>query len=328
MHKNVMDAILAKIKEYDTVMLFRHFRPDGDAKGSTKGLQRILQLSFPEKKILLINDDHSDYLAFLGDDEAEVADSVYENALGIVLDTATSKRIANQKFKLCKELIKIDHHIDVEAYGDLNWVEVDASSVCEMVAKFYVTYRDELKIDSQAATAVYAGMVTDSGRFQYSSVSGNTMRYAGAMLDVGIDTDVLFAQLYLKEFEELKFKSHVYKKMKITEHGVAYVHIDQAMQEKFGLTSETASTAVGFMDSIKGCLCWMAFIDNCDEENTIRVRLRSRFAPINTIAERYRGGGHACACGATVLNKKEMKALVKEADALVKEYKETHEGWL
>ena len=154
------------------------------------------------------------------------------------------------------------------------------------------------------------------------------MRYAGAMLDVGIETDVLFAQLYLKEFEELKFKSHVYKKMKITEHGVAYVHIDQAMQEKFGLTSETASTAVGFMDSIKGCLCWMAFIDNCDEESTIRVRLRSRFAPINTIAERYRGGGHACACGATVLNKKEMKALVKEADALVKEYKETHEGWL
>ena len=54
MHKNVMDAILAKIKEYDTVMLFRHFRPDGDAKGSTKGLQRILQLSFPEKQILLI----------------------------------------------------------------------------------------------------------------------------------------------------------------------------------------------------------------------------------------------------------------------------------
>ena len=72
MHKETMDAIFHKIKEYDTVMLFRHFRPDGDCKGATKGLQRILQLSFPEKKILLINDDHSDYLAFLGDDEADV----------------------------------------------------------------------------------------------------------------------------------------------------------------------------------------------------------------------------------------------------------------
>ena len=328
MYKQIMDTILEKIKEYDTIMIFRHFRPDGDAKGSTKGLQRILQLSFPEKQVYLINDDHSDYLAFLGDDEADVADEVYTRSLGIVLDTATAKRIANQKYKLCKELVKIDHHLDVEAYGDYNWVEEEASSVCELVAKFYATYADQLKIDSQAATAIYAGMVTDSGRFQYSSVSGNTMRYAAVMLDQGIDTDVLFAHLYLKDFDELKFKSHVYKKMKITENGVAYVHIDKAMQEKFNLTAETASTSVGFMDSIKGCLSWIAFIDNCDEEDTIRVRLRSRFVAINTVAEHYRGGGHACACGATLLHKKEIKALLKDIDALVKEYKETHEGWL
>jgi phosphoesterase RecJ-like protein len=328
MHKEIMDTILAKIKEYDTIIIFRHFRPDGDAKGSTKGLQEILRLSFPEKNIHLIHDDHSEYLAFLGDDDADVADEVYASALGIVLDTATSKRIGNQKFNLCKEIIKIDHHLDVEAYGHYNWVDTGASSVCEMVAKFYATYADQLKINSKAATAIYTGMVTDSGRFQYSSVSGDTMRYAGVMLDQGIDTDVLFAQLYLKDFEELKFKSHVYKKMKITENGVAYVYIDKATQEKFQLSAETASTSVGFMDSIKGCLCWIAFIDNCDEENTIRVRLRSRFAAINTIAEQYRGGGHACACGATVLSKKEMKALVREADALIKDYKDNHEGWL
>ena len=276
----------------------------------------------------LINDDHSDYLAFLGDDEEDVADEVYAQALGIVLDTATSSRIANKKFTLCKELVKIDHHLDVEAYGDYNWVESEASSVCELVAKFYTTYADQLKINSKAATAIYAGMITDSGRFQYSSVSGNTMRYAAVMLDQGINTDLLFAHLNLKDFDELKFKAHVYKKMKITENGVAYIHIDKAMQEKFNLTAEVASTSVGFMDSIRGCLCWIAFIDNCDEENTIRVRLRSRFAAINTIAERYRGGGHACACGATLLAKKEMKAMLKEADALIKEYKETHEGWL
>ncbi len=170
-------------------------------------------------------------------------------------------------------------------------------------------------------------MATDSGRFQFNSVSGDTMRRAGILLDQKLDTDLIFAHLYLKEFEELKFKSHVYKKMKITENGVAYVHIDRAMQEKFGLTNETASTAVGFMDSIKGALCWIAFIDNQDNDE-IRVRLRSRFCPINTVAEHYRGGGHACACGATLLKKNEMKKLLSEADALIKEYKETHEDWL
>ncbi len=323
----ILNTILKKIKEYDSIMLFRHSRPDGDCKGATMGLRDILRLSFPEKKIYLINDDHSDYLAFMGQEDPDVADEVYEKSLALVLDSGTAARIHNQKYKLCKEIIKIDHHIPVENYGDYNWVEEERSSACEMVTFFYHTFRDELKIDSQAATHLYTGMVTDSGRFQFSSVSGDTLRLAGTLLDVGINTELLFARLQLKDFEELKFKSHVYKKMKITENGVAYVHIDRATQEKFGISGETASTAVGFMDAIKGCLCWIAFIDNQDDDH-IRVRLRSRFCAINTVAEHYRGGGHAQASGATLHHKSEMKKLLKEADALVKEYKETHEDWL
>ncbi len=327
MNSDIMLTILHKIKEYNRVIIFRHFRPDGDAVGSTKGLQKILQLSFPEKEILLINDDSSEYLQFLGGEDGPISDEAYADALGIVLDSGTLKRVANQKCTLCKELIKIDHHIPVENYGNYNWVEEHRSSACEMVVKFYDTFRGELKIDKEAATYLYTGMVTDSGRFQFNSVSGDTLRYAAILLDQNLDTDLIFAHLYLKDFEDLKFKSHVYKKMKITENGVAYVHIDRAMQEKFQLSNETASTAVGFMDSIKGALCWIAFIDNQDNDE-IRVRLRSRFCPINVVAEHYRGGGHACACGATLLKKSEMKKLLAEADTIIKEYKETHEDWL
>ncbi len=327
MNKEIMSTILEKIKEYDRIIIFRHFRPDGDAVGSTKGLQRILQLSFPQKQILLINDDYSDYLAFLGGEDPAIPDEEYADALGIVLDTATLKRVSNQKCTLCKELIKIDHHIPVEDYGSYNWVEEQRSSACELVVKFYDTFRNELVIDKEAATCLYTGMVTDSGRFQFSSVSGDTMRYAAILLDQGLDTDMIFAHLYLKDFDELKFKSHVYKKMKITPNGVAYVHIDRAMQRRFGLNGEVASTSVGFMDSIKGAICWIAFIDS-QKGPEIRVRLRSRFCPINTLAEKYRGGGHACACGATLLTKKEIKLLLQEADALIKNYKETHEDWL
>ena len=328
MNLEKMQAILAKIKEYDSICLFRHFRPDGDCKGATKGLQEILKATWPEKQVYLVNDDHSDFLAFLGEDDAEIADEVYAKSLGIVLDTATMDRIANKKFSLCKELIKIDHHIEHNTYGDLSWVEHEKSSACEMVAEFCYAFRDELVLNQKAATFLYTGMITDSGRFQYDSVSGDTLRYAGMLLDQGIDTDKLFAHLYLRDFEELKFRAQVYKSMKITENGVAYVYLSKATQDKFGLTTEAASACVSVMDSIKGCLCWIAFIDNGDEEGTIRVRLRSRFASINTVAEHYRGGGHAKASGATVYSRKEMNALVKEADKLIKEYKETHEGWL
>ena len=328
MNETVKQNILQKIKEYDRIMLFRHVRNDGDCVGATKGLKRILQLTWPEKEILLIDTDTAKYLEFMGPEDEPVADEVYADALGIVIDTASENRISNKKYTLCKELIKIDHHIPLENYGDLWWVEEERSSACEMIVDFYATFKDQLKIDSEAATYLYTGMVTDSGRFKYDGVSGDTLRNAAILLDVGVDTQTLFARLYLEAFEYLKFKAQIYERMQITENGVAYIHIDKAMQEEFNLTLEQASACVGTLDSIRGCICWMVFIDNGDEANSIRVRLRSRFVHINPVAEKYRGGGHACACGATVYGAEEMQALLADADALVKEYKQTHEDWL
>ncbi len=328
MNHEIKEAILAKIKEYDRIMLFRHVRNDGDCVGATKGMKRILQLTWPEKEIYIIDADTAKYLEFMGPEDQEVADDIYKSALGIVLDTASEARISNKKYKLCQELIKIDHHIPLENYGDLNWVEEERSSCCEMVVDFYNTFRDQLKIDTEAATALYTGMVTDSGRFKYSGVTGDTLRNAATLLDVGVDTDTLFARLYLEAYEYLKFKAHIYNRMQITPNGVAYIYIDKAMQEEFGLSLEQASACIGNLDSIRGCISWLAFIESGDEQGSIRVRLRSRFVHINSIAEQYRGGGHACASGATVYGQEDGQALLADIDALVKEYKETHEGWL
>ncbi len=328
MSKQNMQQILDKIKEYDRIMLFRHKRVDGDCVGASKGLKEILKFTYPEKEVYLIDNEHSDFLAFLGSDDPPVADELYTDALGIVLDTATIERISNEKHALCRELIKLDHHIDNEPYGCCSWVEEERSSCSEMIVKFYDTFRDELKINRQAATYLYTGMVTDSGRFRYRGVSGDTMRYAGILLDQGINTEWIFANLYLEDFNSLKFRAHLYDLMKITENGVAYLYISQEMQKQYGLSREAASATIFALDSIKGCLCWLAFIENGDEENAIRVRLRSRFMTINTLAEKYRGGGHACASGATVYNMDEVNALVDEADAMVRAYKESHEGWL
>lgn len=328
MNREIMEKILDKIREYDRIMLFRHIRNDGDCVGASKGLKAIIQLTWPEKEVYLIDADTSAYLAFLGPEDAPVADELYQDALGIVLDTASEARISNKKYTLCKELIKIDHHIPLENYGDLIWVEDERSSCCEMIAKFYDTFRDELKIDSQAATYLYTGMVTDSGRFKYDGVTGETLRCAAVLLDVGVNTQTLFARLYLEAFEYLKFKAHIYDRMQVTENGVAYIYIDRAMQEEFHLSLEQASACVGTLDSIRGCIAWMVFIENGDAEGSIRVRLRSRFVHINGIAEKYRGGGHACASGATVYGMEEVKALLADTDALLKEYKATHEDWL
>ena len=328
MNTQLKTQILEKIQAYDRIFLFRHVRNDGDCVGATKGFKRILQLTWPEKEIYLIDQETAQYLAFLGPEDEPVEESLYEGALGIVLDTASEARISNKNYKRCAEVIKIDHHIPLEHYGCINWVEEERSSCCEMVVDFYRTFDNLLKIDSEAATYLYTGMVTDSGRFKYSGMTGETMRCAGVLLDVGVDTDTLFARLYLEAFEYLKFKAYIYEHMQVTENGVAYIIVDKAMQEKFGLSLEQASAIVGNLDSIRGCISWIVFIENGDAEQSIRVRLRSRFVHINSVAEKYRGGGHACASGATVYGQEEIRALLADTDALVKEYKATHEGWL
>ena len=327
MNINAAREVLNTIKEFDRIIIFRHFRPDGDAVGSTKGLQRILQLSFPEKEIVLQNCDFADYVAFLGDEEPLREDDFYADALGIVLDTATSARISNQKFTLCKKLIKIDHHIPIESYADINWVEDERSSCCELITAFYDAMRDELKIDKESATYLYTGMVTDSGRFRFRSVSGETMRLAGILLDAGVDTDHLYAHLYMKDLSEFKFQSYVMEHIRLTPNGVAYIYIDKATMAQFGLTFEQASACVSYMDSIKNSLIWIAFID-AEKSEDIRVRLRSRFVTINTLGEKYEGGGHACAAGATVHSAEQMQALIDDADTLLGEYKNSNEGWL
>ena len=153
------------------------------------------------------------------------------------------------------------------------------------------------------------------------------MRLAGILLDQGVDTDILYANLYMKDFEEFKFQGYVLNNIKITENGVAYIHIDKSTMKEYNLSLEQASACVSYLDSIKNSLIWIAFIDT-DNDDEIRVRLRSRFVTINTLAERYEGGGHACAAGATVHNNEQMNELLNEADILLSEYKKANKGWL
>ena len=323
---SVKEVILNKIKEYDSIVIGRHFRPDGDAVGSTMGLGRIISLTFPEKKVYLSNNDKSDYMAFLGDTSESVSEEIIKSSLVIVIDTATEDRVSDNRILNGKEIVKIDHHIEAEPYGDVSWVEDWRSSSCEMIASFYEEFSSDLKIDDIAATAIYAGMVTDSGRFRFSSTSSETLRLASIMVGKGVDIERLQANLDLNSYNFYKYQAYVFSKIEMTENGVSWLYVDQEMQKKWNLSREDASESVGFMSGIKGSICWIAFIENSD--GSIRVRLRSRFMTVNKIAEKYHGGGHDRASGATCYSREEMMALIEDADKATKEFKESGEYWI
>ena len=328
MNREMTRTIVDTIEAYPTIFLFRHARMDGDCAGASKGLKEMLRASYPDKTVLLVDAQQSDFLAFLGPDDDPVPDEAYQDALAIVVDTADRERISNQKYALCREIIKIDHHIEMDVYGDLNWVEPERSAVCEMIAELYWENRDRLVMTREAATYIYLGMVTDSGRFRYGGVNGDTLRLAGMLLDQGIDTETLYANPYLHSYETLKFRACVYERMERTEHGVAYIYVSREMQRRFGLNFESASNVISYLENIRGCLCWLAFIETDPPEEGIRVRLRSRFMTVDKIANLHHGGGHANASGATVYSREEMQALIREADEAARDYKETNTGWM
>ncbi len=323
----IKKQILDKIKEYDRIIIGRHFRPDGDAVGSTMGFATILRESFPKKEVFVVNEDYSDYVAFLDDDKTVLADEAYADALFVAIDTGTADRLSNKKYVLAKEIVKIDHHVDNIPYGDLFWVEDWRSSACEMIVDFALTFKDELKMTKRAAECLFTGIATDSGRFRFSSTSGETMRLAGYLLDFGLDLETIYSNLYLEEFDYFKFQAYIFGQMKVTENGVAYIVVTREMQKEWNLSNEEASNVISLLNSIKGSIIWLAFIENPFDEE-VRVRLRSRFVTINKLAEKYGGGGHECAAGATVHSPEELQCLIDDADALSGEYKANNTGWM
>ena len=325
MNEAIKKAILEEIRAYDRIVISRHIRPDGDAIGSTHGLAALLRASFPEKEVLVIYEDYADQTSFLGPEDAQITEEKYEDALGIILDSAEPGRVSNKLITKAKELIIFDHHVEEEAYGSISVVEPELSSACELIVNWYRLLEDRLVLNKEAATYLYAGMVTDSGRFRFDSTTGDTLRDAALLLDKGVETEPLYANLYMEDFDILKYQAYAYEHMQRTENGVAYLFVDKAMKEQFRLTPEQASNSVNLMDTIKGSLIWLAFIQY---NKFIRVRLRSRFVPIRGLAAEYNGGGHEMAAGATIYSEEEMREMIRKADAILKEYKETHTGWL
>lgn len=320
-HFTKKQFIFDKIKEASTIIIHRHVHPDGDALGSSYGLRDILRMSFPEKVVLSVGDDTVKYLSFMGsDDKVTAAD--YIDSLVIVVDTANSKRISGEFYNKGKEVIKIDHHLNVEDFGTVNYVREDMPSTASIITDFFNTFKKELKISQEGAMFLYLGTVTDTGRFRYSAVSGDTLRLAGSLLDYNFDTERMYANLNLKDRESMKLTGYVLNNFKTTKNGVSYIYISKRVQKKFKVTTEEATAQVNVMDSVKGSLIWILFVEF---DGIIRARLRSRFVGVNEIAREFDGGGHMQASGASAKNKKEMKNMIKLADKVLKKFKEENE---
>ena len=310
------DILYNKIKEYDTICIFGHVRPDGDCYGSLNGLKNIIMTSFQRKRVFCLT-AHVESLSFVGRMD-DVDDDVFDNALAIVCDTSTRDRVYDKRYKLCKEVIKLDHHVIIDNYGDYNIVDEHIPATSLLVTRFLFAY-DDLKITSAGATALYTGTVTDTGNFRYRGVNLETFVLAGKLVENGVDVEEINNQLSMESLRATKLKSVVYKTMKVTKNGAVYAKIKGSLIKKFNVSYDEAASLVSLLANIKECPVWVLFIEY---PNEIRIRVRSKGPDINMLAEAYGGGGHQKAAGASVKSWIQTVSFIKELDRLVKCYKE------
>ncbi len=314
-----MDKIKEYIEKYDTIIIHGHVRPDGDCIGSQYGLYYLIKENYPNKKVY-ITGESSDYVAFIGRPEL-VSEELFKGALSICVDCATAERLSDKRYNLAEEYIKIDHHIPVEDYGAYQYVDTKAPACAQIIAELYLKNKDKWVLTKEAATALYVGILTDTSRFKFETVTSQTFKVAAELVDKGVDLGYLDNQLSVETLENLKLRGYVLSNFKITENGFAYITLTREEIERFGVSDEDAAAQVSTISSIGFCPVWAILLEYSKEE--IRIRLRSRGPIINKLAEEYEGGGHAKASGAKLRNWSLLAEFVNKADKLVKEYKES-----
>lgn len=311
----MFEAILREIQSHDTIILHRHNRPDGDALGSQFGLKYILEANFPHKTVYAVGDDPGNY-RFIGSGILdEIPDSAYEGALAIILDSGAASLISDDRYRLAATTARIDHHIFTGKIADVEVIDSTYESCCGLITEFAVEC--SLNIPSEAAKALYTGMVTDSGRFRYDGTSSRTHRLAARLREENFDTNDIYRNLYADDYENKKRKAQFILKVQFTENRVAYIYTTKEEVREMGISVFSASRGmVNTMADIRGTDIWVNFTE--DEEG-ILCEIRSGGPNINPIAVKYGGGGHAKASGATVASKEIAMQMLSDLDEMTKE---------
>ena len=309
------NAILAEIKAFDTIIIHRHYRPDGDAMGSQIGMKHILQDSFPGKRIYAVGDD-AGYLSFMDDCRMDtVSDEVYEGALAMILDCGSAHLISDDRWQKAARTVRIDHHIFCGQFADTEVIDTGYESCCGMIAHFAM--EAGLQVSALAAKSLYTGMLTDSGRFRFDSTTSQTFRLAAFLRERDFDTNEIFRNLYAETFESKKLKAQFLLKTQFTPNRVAYIYTTKAEVEEMNISTFTASRGMAnIMSDIKGTDIWVNFTES---DEGVLCELRSAGPNINPIAVKYGGGGHMKASGATVANRETAMQMLHDLDNLLGE---------
>ncbi len=285
-----------------TIGIGGHVRPDGDCVGSAMGLYLYLKKACPESRVQVFLEKPAEIfscIAGLDEIHADFATDVEVFDLFIALDTSKERLGGAEKyFDEAKKTVNIDHHISNKGSGDVNYIMPKASSTSELI---YNVIEDKALIDEEIAKALYIGMMHDTGVFQYSNTSPDTLKAAAELISYGFDFSSLIDEtFYEKTYIQNQILGRALLESILFMDGRCVVSmVDKKTMDFYRAVPADLEGIVNQLRNTRGVECAIFMYQTNILE--YKVSLRSNGGvDVAKVAEFFGGGGHVRAAGVTM----------------------------
>lgn len=307
------------LRAAQSILIFPHVSPDGDAIGSCAALCRAMRREGKDAWILL-DEKVPEYLSFMDteyctDDKACIA----EPDICICVDCSEESRFYERadKFNAGKLKLCLDHHATSGSFGDYYYIDGDEAATAQIIYKLLLEM--DVKIDKVLAESLYVGISTDTGSFQHSNTTAETHMIVSELFKTDMDHTSIVVSLYHNiSYKRLRLESRVLGNMEMAAGGrVAVSYVTEKMLDEEKATVDDSEGIVDLLRNIEGVEL-AAFLKERDGAVKVSMRAKS-YATVDKIAVKFGGGGHAKAAGCT------LHMPVEEAMAVIK--KELSDYW-
>jgi len=302
------------LKNRNNFGICTHYEPDGDAIGSLLALKLALLKADKKVKAFSPTPLVEPYQPYLLEFSDVIIGLPPDNEFDVLIfvDCSNVKRLRPDGSYSPKAdcIIDIDHHADNTMFGDFNLVRPYSPACAEII--YEVIQELNQYIDRQIATCLYVGLITDTGKFAYSSTTARTLEIASDLLKRDIKPDILNSLVYEQEsIETFHLLGEAMANLKNSEDGkIIWASVTKEMLLKTGAIEENADIIIEEMRLVKGAKVFLSFRES--DEGRIKVSLRSKEGfPVDQIAHIFGGGGHPAASGCR------LKATLKKAEEMV-----------
>lgn len=320
---NNIDNIIDYINGSNYFVVTSHVSPDGDNIGST--LSMYYYLKKLGKEVCYVLDDSLPLnLRFLVEDIEIINSNQFkmEEYTLIALDCGDISRIcvSDEIKDKAKSIICIDHHASNNSYGHINYIDIEASSTCELVYNYLVRYKEisgNNVIDEKVATALYTGLVTDTGNFSYSNTHPSSFDMAKELMLAGAKKDVIIQNIFQSNpYSYYKLLGEALNTLDIVNETIASIMVDKEMLKRNLISFNDVDGITSYTRDIEGVEVGILLKEK--KENEVKISLRSKnYVDVSEIAKSFGGGGHIRAAGCTIYDsienakKKVLEAVLK-----------------